>query len=456
MDTLSATNVAIAPLGDPGPTLGMPPRSIDTTAFQPRRRATVIGLLSIVIAIWLATFLGVTGMGMVVVAFAICFLVGTVATIHSMLRWENAHNAYEKERAAAEKWNTRFVKLHSESTRTASVLSHMTDGILMLSPATEIVLINRAARYLLALPDDGVYLGRKFAELVRVPEIVEAVRRARSSDVDQNVSVEIVDGSIVRPVTVRVDRVQDTRPPHLLLVVRDETEAQRVDAIRREFVANVSHELKTPLAAIKGYAETVELAIEDDPDAAKHFVRQIDDQCQRLEDLIADMMRLARAQSGKGTMQVQSIDLQQVIDQAMASFLPVAAAKQIALTVDQQVEKVYVMADKDAALAITQNLISNALRHTEAGGHVVVSCRRESTGWIMAVRDDGVGIAPEFQERIFERFYRVDRTRKMHDGGTGIGLSIVKNLTRALSGTIQVISSPGEGATFEVWLPGAK
>ena len=448
-----ARGVSVAPLGDPGRTFDLAARTIDRVAFRSRPGATIAALSLIVGAIWLAALLGAQGSGMIVVASASCFLVGTVAVIHGMLRWENAEVAYEKERGAAESWHQRFLKLHSDSTRTTTVLSHMTDGILMLSPATEIVLINDAARRLLALPADGVYLGRRFVELVRVPDIVAAVNETKTTNVERNVSVEIVDGSVIRPVAVRVGRVTDSEPPHLLLVLRDETEAHRVEAIRREFIANVSHELKTPLAAIKGYAETAELAIEDDPDNAKHFVAQIGDQCTRLEDLIADMLRLARAQSGKGSLVVQSLDLEQIIGKAMSSFRPVAAAKQIDLTVRPCAGPARVMADEEAALTITENLISNALRHTNEGGHVTVSCREENTGWTMAVEDDGVGIAQEFQERIFERFYRVDRTQKSRDGGTGIGLSIVKNLTRALGGTVRVISTPGEGATFEVWLP---
>ncbi|MEO1529096.1 MAG: ATP-binding protein [Planctomycetota bacterium] len=453
MDDSKVRAVSVAPLGDPRGTFVLAARSIDRLAFRSRPGATIAGMLLIIIAVWGATSLDVQGPGIVVVVASSCFLVGTVAVIHSMLRWENAESAYDKERSAVELWYKRFTKLHSDSTRTTTVLSHMTDGILMLSPTTEIVLINDAARRLLALPIDGVCLGRKFSELVRVPEIVAAVSQTKEENIDRNVSVEIVDGSTIRPIAVRVGRVTGADPPHLLLVLHDETEVHRVEAIRREFIANVSHELKTPLAAIKGYAETVELALEDDPESAKHFVAQIDHQCERLEDLIADMMRLARAQSGKGTLVIQSLDLENVVRQAMTSFLPVASAKGIELTVKPCQGSPHVMADEEAALTITQNLISNALRHTDAGGHVTVSYRKESSGWIIAVQDDGVGIAEEFQERIFERFYRVDRTRKSKDGGTGIGLAIVKNLTRALDGTVRVISAPGKGATFEVWLP---
>lgn len=450
------TGVSIAPLGDRSPLMTQAVRSFDRIAFQPRTGTLVLGIVFIVLSVWIVALLGSSVMAIVAVATISGVMVGSGLVLHSLLRWENAETAYEKERSAAESWHSNYLKLQSDADRTNAVLSHMTDGMVLLSPRNEIVLINEAARRLLALPSDGVYLGRKFAELVRIPEIVQATARARSDQIDQNVSVEIVDGSVVRPVGVRVGRIQDTHPPHLLLVLRDETDAHRVEAIRREFIANVSHELKTPLAAIKGYAETVELAIEDDPESARHFIAQIDNQCQRLESLIADMMRLARAQSGKGTLLVQTLDLNQVISQAMSSFLPVAAAKGIELAVVPSGGPVQVLADEEAALTITQNLVSNALRHTDAGGHVTVSCRRENDGWILSVTDDGVGIAPEFQERIFERFYRVHRSRKTNDGGTGIGLSIVKNLTRALGGTVQVISSPGEGATFEVWLRSPK
>jgi two-component system phosphate regulon sensor histidine kinase PhoR len=451
-----AGGVSVAPVGEREPILSQASRSIDRIAFRPRVGTTIVGIASIVIAGWIAAGVGSGVAGVLTAVTLMAALSGAILVVHGLLRWENAETAYEKERSAAESWHANFLRLQAESERTTAVLSHMIDGILLLSPRNEIVLINEAARRLLALPSDGMYLGRKFSELVRIPEIVQATARASAENIDQNVSVEIVDGSVVRPVGVRVGRMQDSGPPHLLLVLRDETESHRVEAIRREFIANVSHELKTPLAAIKGYAETVELAIDDDPEAARHFIGQIDQQCKRLEDLIADMMRLARAQSGKGTLLVQSLDLNTVIAQAMSSFLPVASAKQIELTVEPVDGPVRVMADEEAALTITQNLISNALRHTEAGGHVTVRCRPEDDGWTMAVEDDGVGIAPEYQERIFERFYRVDRSRKNNDGGTGIGLSIVKNLTRAMGGTVRVVSSPGEGATFEVWLRSPK
>ncbi len=431
----------------------LPARVATRGTFRPRNAMVISGIVMILVTGWVAMLLDSGSFAMTVALAASSFLVGVTIVLNQTQRWEHAEIAYEKERRNAEQWHARFGQLFSESQRTDAVVSHMTDGVVLLSPKNEILLINDAARRLLGIVDDGTYQGRPLPELIRVPQIIHAASQARSSKVDQSLAVEFVDGAVVRPISVRISCVQDDVPPHLLLVLHDETDSHRVESIRREFIANVSHELKTPLAAIKGYAETVELAIQDDPEAAMHFISQIGVQCDRLEALIADMMRLARAQSGKGRIVVQPIDWRTIIERAMQTFSPVASAKGIHLSAVKCEDAVTVMADEEAALTIAQNLISNAIRHTEPGGHVEITCRPEDAGWVMAVRDDGVGIAEEFQERIFERFYRVEKNRKSADGGTGIGLAIVKNLTRSMDGTVKVISSPGEGATFQVWLP---
>lgn len=455
------SGVSIASSSAPSPDDSQWARPIDHVAFRPRASATIAGMLTIFLAIWFSSLTSDSPTAIIVVAAASCFLVGTITIVHNLLRWENAESVYEKERSAAEIWHSKFLRLYSQWERTTSVLSHMTDGIIMLSPELNIVLINEAARHLLALPSDRTYLGRKFSEIIRIPEIIRAVKQTDADSTAAGINVEIVDGHTVRPIAVRINPMGTIDRPHMLLVLNDETERQRLEAIRREFIANVSHELKTPLAAIKGYAETVELAIEDDPEAAIHFISQIDDQCRRLEALIADMMKLARAQSGPDTLRIRSIDLHEIIRQAMNTFLPVAAAKEIELSVTRQAStdddteksRCMVTGDEEALLTITQNLVSNAIRHTPQNGQITIHCYPDDKGVVLAVEDNGVGIAPEYQERIFERFYRVENTRKTHDGGTGIGLSIVKNLVRALNGNIQVISSPGQGARFEVWLP---
>jgi two-component system phosphate regulon sensor histidine kinase PhoR len=267
--------------------------------------------------------------------------------------------------------------------------------------------------------------------------------------------VEVSDESVVRPLRIRVDRIETAAESNLLLTIRDETEARRVDEIRREFVANVSHELKTPLAAIKGYAETVELALEDDPGAAAHFLSQIQSQCVRLERLVADMMQLARAQSGPTNLSPIEMTLGEIVAESLKSYQPVARAKGIELTVGDDGRAASVLADREATLTIANNLIGNAIRYTPDGGHVKVDVRGRDGFWALIVSDDGVGISQSEQERIFERFYRAERTRDTERGGTGLGLSIVKNLTLAQGGEVKLTSQPGVGSTFEVWLPAA-
>lgn len=350
-------------------------------------------------------------------------------------------------------WRDRWERLHAETRQNAAVLLQMTDGVIVLAPDRSILLVNPSSRRLLGIAAKDKLLGRGFHEVVRVPEIVKAVRDAADRRRPQEVTVELSDAGVVRPLRVSVDRIEMAEASNLLLTIRDETEARRVEEIRREFVANVSHELKTPLAAIKGYAETVEMAIEDDPQAAAHFMKQIRTQCVRLERLVADMMQLARAQAGRTNLRMAELALGAIIAESIKSYQPVAERKRIELTVVDPADEAMVIADREATLTIVNNLIGNAIRYTPEGGHVRVEIRAEREHWALIVSDDGIGIAASEQERVFERFYRVEKGGESARGGTGLGLSIVKNLTQAQGGEVKLQSAPGRGSTFEVWLP---
>lgn len=384
-------------------------------------------------------------------------------------------------------WQGRWQRLHAETRQNASVLLQMTDGVIVLAPDRSILLINPSARRLLGVTGKERLLGRLFPEVVRIPEVVTAVRETLARNRPQALTVEVSDGEIVRPLRLLVDRIETAAESNLLLTIHDETETRRVEEIRREFVANVSHELKTPLAAIKGYAETVETAIEDDPQAAAHFMKQIHQQCLRLERLVSEMMLLARAQAGRAHLKTAELALGPIVAESIKSYRPVAERKRISLDVADGADRAIVVADREATLTIVNNLIGNAIRYTPEGGHVRVGFRAEpgtrmprpepqmpepqmpellgrglpewstpgrpSDYWAVVVRDDGIGIPAGEQERIFERFYRVEKARETTTGGTGLGLSIVKNLTLAQGGRVKVVSSPGQGSTFEVWLP---
>lgn len=352
---------------------------------------------------------------------------------------------------AREDWD--LVKRETEETIAA--FSFMKDGVVVLSSDVHITLMNPAARVLLGLDPDQKLVGRPLAEVVRMPKMRLGVQRAFDEEKSQDFLVEVQNELVVRPVNVRIDRITNDSSESLVIGLRDVTDSQLVEAMRREFIANVSHELKTPLAAIKGYAETVEDAMKDDPDAAVHFMGQIRTQCLRLEKLVADMMQLARAQAGKKSFDFSAVSVVECIQEAVLTNQPIADQKRIEIKSPGpgQDEDAIAFADFDATVMIMNNLISNAVRYTETGGTVEVDLRVLDRFIQLTVTDNGVGISPSDQERIFERFYRVEKSRESIDGGTGIGLALVKNLAVAMSGEVRVTSTSGEGAVFEVLLP---
>ncbi|MAI30092.1 MAG: PAS domain-containing sensor histidine kinase [Rhodopirellula sp.] len=342
-----------------------------------------------------------------------------------------------------------------ETEETIAAFSFMKDGVLVLSSDLHIALINPAARVLLSLDPDQKLVGRPLAEVVRLPKMRLGVQRAFEEGKPQDFLLEVQNELVVRPVDVRIDRIVNDSSGSLVIGLRDVTEAQLVEAMRREFIANISHELKTPLAAIKGYAETVEDAMTDDPDAAFHFMGQIRTQCFRLEKLVADMMQLARAQSGKKNFKFCAVPVGQCIQDALDTNQPIAEQKGIEIRFPRlrQRQDVIAFADYDAIVTIVNNLISNAVRYTDSGGTVEIDVSLVDRFVQLSVRDNGVGIPPSEQERIFERFYRVQKSRETVDGGTGIGLALVKNLAVTMAGEVRVSSNSGEGAVFEVLLP---
>ena len=345
------------------------------------------------------------------------------------------------------------LRLQYDRAEASAVLANLEGGVISLDPQCRITLINEAAKKFFQI--DRPCVGHPLIQSIRQPEVIDAVQKVLRDRASRETQLEIrIDDGQRRNLRVRCSSIRYGEVAGILITAHDESETRRIEEVRREFVANVSHELKTPLAAIKGYAETVELAIGDDPEAAKHFVSQIHGQCKRLERLIADMMTLARAQAGIQHLRLTTVDLGEIVAESIATYAPVAAAKRLSLEHDRDIAKpVIVHADREATLTIANNVIGNAVRYTAEGGHVVASCRAEGLFGVLAVRDNGIGIPENEQKRIFERFYRVDKTRKYERSGTGLGLSIVKNLTQSQGGEVRLRSQPGEGSTFEIYLP---
>ncbi len=417
-------------------------------------RDFIVGLTMVSFATLLPIWLGLGGIVATFAAVASVWITAAIIIRRLRIHEDCQQRVFGDLLGDRDEWKLQWSELHGESLQTASVLAQMRDGVIVLAPDQSILLVNPSARRLLSFVLTDTLVNRPLPEVIRYPDLVRAVNACAAGDGAQEVIIEVQDNAVHRPVRICVDRIAShDAESNLLLTLADETESRRIDEIRREFIANVSHELKTPLAAIKGYAETVELAIEDDPAAAVHFMSQIQTQCLRLERLVADMMQLARAQAGRDKLHLVTVNLGDVLADSLKSYRPIAAAKHIELAIEDDFCAARVTADREATLTIVNNLIGNAVRYTPDGGHVRVGVREAGKFWALRVTDDGVGIPESEHERIFERFYRVEKTRESARSGTGLGLSIVKNLTIAQGGEVRLKSRPGVGSTFEVLLP---
>jgi two-component system phosphate regulon sensor histidine kinase PhoR len=242
--------------------------------------------------------------------------------------------------------------------------------------------------------------------------------------------------------------------PGVVIVMHDTTELRRLESLRRDFVANVSHELKTPLSSIKAYAETLRNGALDDRQASIKFVERIMEQSERLHHLILDMLSLARIESAQQVVEIVPVSVEEVVQECFAAQRPAADAKQIALVAEPQQPGCLVRADKEGLREILDNLVDNAIKYTSAGGRVAVRWRTTGDAKMVSieVEDTGIGISAEELTRVFERFYRVDKARSREMGGTGLGLAIVKHLAQSFGGGVSAKSESGQGSRFTVEL----
>jgi two-component system sensor histidine kinase SenX3 len=238
----------------------------------------------------------------------------------------------------------------------------------------------------------------------------------------------------------------------VLLVVRDVTESRRLDAIRRDFVANASHELKTPAASIQAAAETLRHAAEDDPVAVTRFAAQLEREAVRLSRIVADLLDLSRLEAGSEL--ADEVRLDAVVREEEQRYREQADAAGLVLRVDAPHVPPIRGSSRDLSLLV-RNLIDNAIRYTKTGGHVDIAVSSEDAHVVVRVSDTGVGIPGRDLARVFERFYRVDRARSRETGGTGLGLAIVKHVAENHGGAVTVESELGRGSVFTVRIPSA-
>jgi two-component system phosphate regulon sensor histidine kinase PhoR len=342
----------------------------------------------------------------------------------------------------------RLDELSRDRARLDAILFGMVEGVLVLDAAGRIQLANRAAQSMLRM--DTSSIGRPYVEVIRHPDIAAQLGTAlRGQEVDSREIALTRDPG--RTFVARAAPVSRGGGGGAVLVLHEITDLRRADQIRRDFVANVSHELRTPLTAIRGYVEAL-LDDRSDSEDARKFLEIIARHSERMERLVSDLLRLARLDARQEALDLASCDLQQLFSTVIADVAPTAEAKhqQITTTVDGAGSRV--TADPAKLHDVLRNLVENAVHYSPDHAAIRLEAMHQNGVMRIAVSDSGPGIPPEDLSRVFERFYRVDKSRA-RPGGTGLGLAIVKHLVELHGGQAVAENRPEGGARFVITLP---
>lgn len=296
-------------------------------------------------------------------------------------------------------------------------------------------------------------LGLVRGDTVAHPAIQDMIDAVRRDGVIADEELELPRGPVGRGRVMLQVRVANLDSDHVVILAEDRTEARRIEAIRRDFAVNVSHELKTPVGAISLLAETMQDAA-DDPDAVRHFASRMQQESKRLAALVHEIIELSRLQVAGALPEASVIDIDEVIDEAADRARVVAAAKDITLSLGGD-SGLTVYGDHSLLVTAVRNLLDNAVAYSGPHTRVGVGVALVDGLVEIAVVDQGIGISPAEQSRVFERFYRVDPARSRDTGGTGLGLSIVKHVAADHGGDVKIWSEPGRGSTFTLRIPAA-
>ena len=353
----------------------------------------------------------------------------------------------------AEQLEKSLAASRAETARLTRVLEGMTEGVIAVDAEERISFLNGAARAILGLGDRDL-AGVRLYELVRDPAILGLVQVAADGDDAAEAEVRH-DGPPRRMIQVYAAPVAADMPG-VILVLRDMSRLRRLERMRSDFVSNVSHELRTPLASIAAAVETLEDgAANNDPEAGPRFLAMIRRNVSRLEALLNDILALSRLETRPETLERAPVDLAAVVRASVEELLQRARAGEVTLRVDAAVRRT-VHGDQGIIRRVVDNLVVNAITYTPAGGKVDVTVVAENDEAVLRVTDTGIGIPKDDQDRIFERFYRVDKARSRSAGGTGLGLAIVKHGVGLHGGSVEVDSRLAKGSTFTVRFPLAR
>ncbi len=346
----------------------------------------------------------------------------------------------------AERVQEQVAAVEAERSHLEVVGASMAEGVLVTDSSGRALMVNPSFRRLFRVKGDVV--GRTALELTRLPQLDDLIRRTLEAGMPGHAQLEFAD-AVERAVAVSSAALKDRSGA--VVAARDVSDLVRLGEIRRDLVANVSHELKTPLAAIRGYAETLRDGALAEADTARRFIDRIVQQCQRLQALLADLLTLSSLERERGG-PTEAVDLGRVIEDAVEVLEGAARERQV--VVERELAALPALdGEREALEKLCLNLIDNAIKYNRPGGKVRVRLFAAGDEQVLEVADTGRGIPEAAIPRVFERFYRVDRGRSREEGGTGLGLAIVKHAALRHGGRVEVESGLDEGSTFRVRLP---
>lgn len=343
-----------------------------------------------------------------------------------------------------------------------AILRSMTEAVVVTGPRGEVVMLNGRARHAFALGAEANYTGRDFVELCRDPRLQEFVARSAAARGSQVMSEEI---QIQNPAPLyfavsAAPVARAHRGALRVFVFHDITQLKSYENMRADFIANLTHEIRTPLAALYGYAETLERGV-DDQETQRRFLGIIERQARRLSRLVDDLLSLSDLERGITPLKIEELEPRAILEEAAELMREPVTRAGINLSVDGPADLPRVSADRDRMHQVMLNLLDNASKYTPRGGRVRIEARSAAgfdsrPGVEFSVADTGEGIPAADIPRLTERFYRVDRARSRELGGTGLGLAIVKHIVQLHQGTLAIESKLREGTTVRIWIPCAR
>ncbi|NLK08772.1 MAG: PAS domain-containing protein [Firmicutes bacterium] len=337
-----------------------------------------------------------------------------------------------------------------------AILSSLVDALVAVDKDLRITMINPAACNLLDITPDS--RGRYLLESIRNYDLSQLFQQVLQEEatIVQEIQVFVPQHHIFRAIVSPIRSQRTGRLVGVVAILHDITEQKRLEQMRTDFVANVSHELRTPLTSIKGFVETLKDGAIDDAEASRRFLSIMETESDRMVDLVKNLLELSRLEAPDRSWDLVPVNLSETVRNMADAYYQRAEELDISLNISTEADLPLVKGDATLLRQVIANLLDNALKYTDAEGQVWLSLFNGETGVTVEVQDTGIGIPSRHLDRIFERFYRVDKGRCRQRGGTGLGLAIVKHIVEKHGGTITIESEYGEGTVFTVALPRAE